>query len=101
MNSPTADQSTCKQKAVLQRIGRAQATLCAAAARDGTGSLVEWINHDLLVRWFVGLGIDDAVWDATTFTSIASRRSVLTRSPDFIGISGAAEKGRRFVVFFG
>jgi transposase len=23
---------------------------------------------DLLFRWFVGLGVDDPVWDATTFT---------------------------------
>jgi hypothetical protein len=25
------------------------------------------IDFDLLFRWFVGLGIDDAVWDASTF----------------------------------
>jgi len=30
--------------------------------------LVERIEFDLLFRWFVGLGIDDAVWDATSFT---------------------------------
>jgi hypothetical protein len=30
--------------------------------------LVERIDYDLLFRWFVGLGIEDAVWDATTFT---------------------------------
>src|SRR5215469_7600083 len=30
--------------------------------------LVERIDCDLLFRWFVGLGIEDAVWDATTFT---------------------------------
>jgi hypothetical protein len=29
--------------------------------------LVERIDHDLLFRWFVGLGIEDAVWDARTF----------------------------------
>jgi transposase len=29
--------------------------------------LVERIDFDLLFRWFVGLGMDDAVWDATTF----------------------------------
>src|SRR5712671_6591209 len=28
--------------------------------------LVERIDHDLLFRWFVGLGIEDPVWDATT-----------------------------------
>src|SRR5499433_2471722 len=30
--------------------------------------LVERIDTDLLFRWFVGLGIEDAVWDATTFS---------------------------------
>src|SRR2546421_13096249 len=28
--------------------------------------LVERIDHDLLFRWFVGLGIEDPVWDATS-----------------------------------
>src|SRR5271154_4928565 len=27
--------------------------------------LVERIDHDLLFRWFVGLSIEDPVWDAT------------------------------------
>jgi hypothetical protein len=30
--------------------------------------LVERIDFDLLFRWFVGLGMDDPVWDATTLT---------------------------------
>lgn len=30
--------------------------------------LVEQINYNLLYRWFVGLTIDDAVWDHTTFS---------------------------------
>jgi transposase len=29
--------------------------------------LMEQINYNLLFRWFVGLSIDDPVWDATTF----------------------------------
>jgi transposase len=35
--------------------------------------LVERIDFDLLFRWFVGLGIDDRVWDATTFTKNRDR----------------------------
>src|SRR6201987_2114992 len=30
--------------------------------------LVEEIDYNILFRWFVGLNLDDAVWDATTFT---------------------------------
>lgn len=29
--------------------------------------LMEQLNFNLLYRWFVGLGIDDAVWDASVF----------------------------------
>ena len=29
--------------------------------------LMEQLDFNLLFRWFVGLGIDDAVWDASTF----------------------------------
>ena len=35
--------------------------------------LVERIELDLLFRWFVGLGIEDPVWDATTFTKNRDR----------------------------
>ncbi|MCA3412899.1 MAG: transposase, partial [Roseomonas sp.] len=35
--------------------------------------LVERIEFDLLFRWFVGLGADDPVWDATTFTKNRDR----------------------------
>ena len=29
--------------------------------------LMERLDHDLLFRWFVGLGIDDVAWDQTSF----------------------------------
>jgi len=35
--------------------------------------LVERIELDLLFRWVVGLGVDDPVWDATTFTKNRDR----------------------------
>lgn len=35
--------------------------------------LVERTDTDLLFRWFVGLGIEDPVWDATTFTKNRDR----------------------------
>ena len=35
--------------------------------------LVERIDFDLLFRWFVGLGVDDPVWDATTFSKNRDR----------------------------
>lgn len=35
--------------------------------------LMERIGHDLLFRWFVGLGIDDPVWDHSTFSKNRDR----------------------------
>src|SRR5919107_1193697 len=29
--------------------------------------IMERLEYDLLFRWFVGLGVDDAAWDQTTF----------------------------------
>ena len=35
--------------------------------------LMELLEFDLLFRWFVGLGIDDAVWDHSTFSKNRDR----------------------------
>ena len=35
--------------------------------------LMEQLAYNLLFRWFVGLGIDDPVWDATVFTKNRER----------------------------
>jgi transposase len=39
--------------------------------------LMEQINYNLLFRWFVGLSIDDAVWDPTTFCKGKNARASL------------------------
>jgi transposase len=39
--------------------------------------LMEQIDYNLLFRWFVGLGMDDAVWAPTTFTKNRDRLLVL------------------------
>ncbi len=35
--------------------------------------LIEQLRYNMLFRWFVGLSIDDPVWDATTFTKNRER----------------------------
>ena len=35
--------------------------------------LIEQLEYNLLFRWFVGLGMDDTVWHATTFTKNRDR----------------------------
>ena len=34
---------------------------------------MEEIDYSILFRWFVGLNLDEAVWDATTFTKNRDR----------------------------
>jgi transposase len=34
---------------------------------------MEQMNYNLLFRWFVGLEMDDAVWDVTVFTKNRER----------------------------
>ena len=35
--------------------------------------LMEQLEHNILFRWFVGLGLDESVWDPTTFTKNRDR----------------------------
>ena len=35
--------------------------------------LMEQLSYNMLFRWFVGLNMDDAVWDATTFSKNRDR----------------------------
>ena len=35
--------------------------------------LMEQLDYNLLYRWFVGLGVDDAVWDHSTFSKNRDR----------------------------
>ena len=35
--------------------------------------LMERLNYDLLFRWFVGLNMDDPVWDATVYSKNRER----------------------------
>ena len=35
--------------------------------------LMERLDYDLMFRWFVGLGIDDPVWDHSTFSKNRDR----------------------------
>ncbi len=38
--------------------------------------LVEAVNYNLLYRWFVGLNIEDKVWDHSTFSARPARDPV-------------------------
>jgi IS5 family transposase len=58
---------------------------------------MERIEFDLLFRWFVGLGIDDPVWDATTFTRNRDRLLAGEVAAKFLAALMAHEKVRRLM----
>ena len=43
--------------------------------------LMERLKFDLLFRWFVGIGVDDAVWDHSTFSKNRDRLLEATSRP--------------------
>jgi transposase len=57
--------------------------------------LMEEIDYNILFRWFVGLNLDDAVWDATVFTKNRDRLLEAEVAKDFLGlvVEQAREQG--------
>src|SRR5208337_3988219 len=57
--------------------------------------LVEEIDYNILFRWFVGLNLDEEVWDATTFTKNRDRLLEADVAKEFLAkvVELAQEKG--------
>src|ERR1700692_2810866 len=57
--------------------------------------LVEEVDYNILFRWFVGLNLDDPVWDATTFTKNRDRLLEAAVAKDFLAlvVEQAREQG--------
>jgi len=57
--------------------------------------LVEEIDYNILFRWFVGLNLDDEVWDATVFTKNRDRLLEAEVAKDFLRlvVEQAREQG--------
>ena len=55
--------------------------------------LMERLDFDLLFRWFVGLGVDDAVWDASTFSKNRDRLLAGDAAAAFPGRHRRASEG--------
>jgi transposase len=48
--------------------------------------LIEEIDYNILFRWFVGLNLDDAVWDATVFTKNRDRLLEAEVAKEFLAL---------------
>src|SRR3984957_4128107 len=57
--------------------------------------LMEEMDYNMLFRWFVGLNLDDPVWDATVFTKNRDRLLEGEVAKEFLGrvVAQAREKG--------
>ncbi len=57
--------------------------------------LMEEIDYSMLFRWFVGLNLDEEVWDATTFTKNRDRLLGAEVAKEFLAqvVAQAGEKG--------
>src|SRR5215813_5525408 len=57
--------------------------------------LMEEMDYNILFRWFVGLNLDDAVWDATVFTKNRNRLLEAEVAKEFLArvVEQAREKG--------
>jgi transposase len=55
-----------------ERLLRAQLLMIVYSIRS-EGQLMEQLNYNLLYRWFVGLEMDDPVWDQTVFSKNRER----------------------------
>jgi transposase len=65
-------EGTGRQSIAPERLLRASLLQAFYSVRSER-QLMEQINYNLLFRWFVGLGIDDAVWDHSTFSKNRNR----------------------------
>src|SRR5215470_15498205 len=57
--------------------------------------LMEEMDYNILFRWFVGLNLDDAVWDATVFTKNRNRLLEAEVAQEFLArvVAHAREQG--------
>ena len=65
-----------EQRAAVDRAGKACCVRCCLQVLYTVRSerlLMEQLDYNFLFRWFVGLNIDDPVWDVTVFTKNRER----------------------------
>ena len=65
-------EGTGRQSVAPERLLRASLLQAFYSVRSER-QLMEQINYNLLFRWFAGLGIDDPVWDHSTFSKNRDR----------------------------
>jgi transposase len=77
-----------------ERLLRAQLLMALYSIRSET-QLMEQINFNLLYRWFVGLGMDEAVWETSVFSKNRERLIAVAASKQLLAavVAQAEEQG--------
>ena len=61
---------------------------------------MEQIDYNLLFRWFVGLSIDDAVWDASSFSKNSNRLLEADVAREFLATLLSLPKVKRLLSYY-
>jgi transposase len=77
-----------------ERLIRAQLLMALYSIRSET-QLMEQIDFNLLYRWFVGLGMDEAVWETSVFSKNRERLIAAEASRQLLGavVAQASQQG--------
>src|SRR5450432_1399621 len=59
--------------------------------------LMEEIGYSILFRWFIGMNLDDAVWDATTFSKNRERLLDANVAKAFLSEVVSQAKAKRWI----
>ena len=89
-------EGTGRQSIAPERLLRASLLQAFYSVRSER-QLMEQINYNLLFRWFVGLGIDDAVWGHSTFSKNRDRLLDADVAAKFLEAVLRHPKAKRFL----
>lgn len=89
-------EGTGRQSIAPERLLRASLLQAFYSVRSER-QLMEQIDYNLLFRWFVGLGIDDPVWDHSTFSKNRDRLLDADVAAKFLAASLRHPKIKRFL----
>jgi transposase len=89
-------EGTGRQSIAPERLLRASLLQAFYSVRSER-QLMEQIDYNLLFRWFVGLGIDDLVWDHSTFSKNRDRLLDADVAAQFLGAVLRHPKVKRFL----
>jgi transposase len=89
-------EGTGRQSVAPERLLRASLLQAFYSVRSER-QLMEQIDYNLLFRWFVGLGIDDPVWDHSTFSKNRDRLLDADVAAKFLEAVLRHQKVKRFL----